>query len=78
MVTLEITKSFYYVIPRIIRTLQESRASNYKSHLDCVITEIYSKFSEMLSDRTDVKINISVLSNTSVSNGLKNTDVSGI
>ena len=32
----------------------------------------------MLSNRTDVKINISVLSNTSVSNGLKNTDVSGI
>ena len=45
MVTLEVKKSFYYVIPRILRTLEESRAWNSKCHLIDVITEIYSVFS---------------------------------
>ena len=44
MVTLEVKKSFYYVIPRIPRTLEESRASNSKCHFHDVITEIYSEF----------------------------------
>ena len=34
MVTLEIKKFFYYVIPKMLRTLEESRASNYKSNLN--------------------------------------------
>ena len=34
MVTVEVKKSFYYVISRMLRTLEESRASNSKSHLD--------------------------------------------
>ena len=48
MVTLEVKKSFYYVIQRILRTLEESRASN----LIGVITEIYSEFSEN-ADKTN-------------------------
>ena len=34
MVTVEVKKSFYYVIPRMLRTLEESRALNSKCHSD--------------------------------------------
>ena len=34
MVTPDVKKSFYYVIPRMLRTLEESRPSNSKCHLD--------------------------------------------
>ena len=34
MVTLEVKKSFYYVIPRNLRILEESRASSYKCNLE--------------------------------------------
>ena len=33
-VTVEVKKSFYYVIPRILRILKESRALNYKCNLE--------------------------------------------
>ena len=47
VVTLETKKkSFYYVIHRMLRTLEDSRASNSKCHSIDVITEIFSECSE--------------------------------
>ena len=57
MVTVEVKKSFYYVIPRMLRTLEESRASNSKWHLIDVITEIYSEFSENVEESNAVNKN---------------------
>ena len=57
MVTVEVKKSFYYVIPRMSRTLEESRASNSKCHLIDVITEIYSEFSENVEESNAVNKN---------------------
>ena len=61
MVTLEVKISFYYVITRIFGTLEEARASNSKCHLDDVITEIYSEFSENIDDTNAVNKNTNLI-----------------